>query len=91
MPPVGLDPGITDLIAATAEGLGLSVCRMPSGAGHDAQVMAAIAPTGMIFVPSKNGWSHSRLEHTDWEDVENGANVLLGCILELTMDRWRFS
>ena len=56
---------------------------MPSGAGHDSQNMATIAPTGMIFVPSKGGRSHCPDEDTDWNDVTNGANVLLNTLVEL--------
>lgn len=56
---------------------------MPSGAGHDAQDMARIAPTGMIFVPSVNGISHSPKEYTQAEDMANGANVLLQTILRI--------
>ena len=56
---------------------------MPSGAGHDAQNIAAIAPAGMIFVPSAGGRSHCPDEHTDWSDVTNGANVLLNTLVEL--------
>ena len=74
---------IQDEIAASAEKLGLTTKRMPSGAGHDAQDMAIIAPTGMIFVPSKGGISHSPKEFTSAEDMANGANVLLHTILAL--------
>jgi N-carbamoyl-L-amino-acid hydrolase len=56
---------------------------MPSGAGHDAQDMARIAPTGMIFTPSVGGISHSPREYTRPEDLANGANVLLQTILEI--------
>jgi beta-ureidopropionase / N-carbamoyl-L-amino-acid hydrolase len=59
--------------------------RLPSGAGHDAQMMAQIAPMGMIFVPSVGGVSHSPKELTHWDDCARGANVLLGAVLE--MDR----
>jgi N-carbamoyl-L-amino-acid hydrolase len=58
---------------------------MPSGAGHDAQMMAQLSPMGMIFVPSVRGISHSPLERTEWQDCARGADVLLGAILE--MDR----
>jgi len=58
---------------------------MPSGAGHDAQDMALIAPTGMIFVPSVGGISHSPAEYTRDEDVVNGANVLLHTIVHLDL------
>lgn len=56
---------------------------MPSGAGHDAQNMAKIAPTGMIFVPSVGGISHSPKEFSHAKDVANGANVLLHTILKI--------
>lgn len=81
--PVELDPRVRSAIGARARGLGLSAVAMPSGAGHDAQNMAALAPTGMIFVPSRDGRSHSPAEHTDWDDIENGANVLLATLTDL--------
>jgi N-carbamoyl-L-amino-acid hydrolase len=56
---------------------------MPSGAGHDAQAVARIAPIGMVFVPSVDGISHSPKELTKPEDLANGANVLLHAILKL--------
>jgi len=56
---------------------------MPSGAGHDAQDITHIAPTGMIFVPSVNGVSHSPKEFTTAEDMANGASVLLKTILAI--------
>ena len=81
--PVELDPRVRSAIDVRARGLGLSAVAMPSGAGHDAQNMATLAPTGMIFVPSRDGRSHSPAEHTDWEDIENGANVLLATLTHL--------
>lgn len=81
--PAPTDPRIRDIIAASAQKLGLSHKRMPSGAGHDAQDIARIAPTGMIFVPSVGGISHSPREYTSPEDMANGANVLLHTLLEL--------
>ena len=63
--------------------MGLSTKAMQSGEGHDAQDMATIAPTGMIFVPSVNGISHSPREYTSPEDMANGANVLLRTILKI--------
>ena len=57
-------------------------CGCPSGAGHDAQMMAQLSPMGMIFVPSVAGISHSPKELTRWEDCANGANVLLAAIIE---------
>lgn len=83
-----VDPSMADsavqlVISQSAVALGLSSLLMPSGAGHDAQVLADIAPMGMIFVPSVGGISHSPLEHTEPEDVENGANLLLQSVLRL--------
>jgi N-carbamoyl-L-amino-acid hydrolase len=76
-------PWVRDLIEASAKELGLTTKRMPSGAGHDAQAIATIAPMGMIFVPSIGGISHSPKEFTKPEDVVNGANVLLNTLLAL--------
>jgi len=81
--PAIMTPSIQNEIGKAADKLGLSTKRMPSGAGHDAQDMALIAPTGMIFVPSKGGISHSPKEFTSAEDMANGANVLLHTILAL--------
>ncbi len=63
-----------------ADDLGLSFNFMPIGAGHDAQDMALITPTGMIFVPSVKGISHSLKEFTSAEDMANGASVLLSTV-----------
>jgi N-carbamoyl-L-amino-acid hydrolase len=71
------------IIAESAELLGLSHKLMPSGAGHDAQDMTHIAPTGMIFVPSVGGISHSPKEYTSPKDMANGANVLLRTVLAI--------
>ncbi len=81
--PAIMDTEIQNLIKTTAEKLGLSTKKMPSGAGHDAQDMALIAPSAMIFVPSKGGISHSPLEFTSAADMANGATVLLHTILAL--------
>lgn len=81
--PAIMTTSIQNEIEAAAKSLGLSTKKMPSGAGHDAQDMALIAPTGMIFVPSKGGISHSPKEFTSAEDMANGANVLLHTILAL--------
>ncbi|WP_299766171.1 Zn-dependent hydrolase [uncultured Dokdonia sp.] len=81
--PALTDTRIQQQIAIATKALGLSHIQMQSGAGHDAQDMALIAPTGMIFVPSKNGISHSPKEYTSAEDIANGANVLLQTILLL--------
>lgn len=81
-------PALTDrryqeLIAQSAKELGLSTLTLPSGAGHDAQEMARIAPMGMIFVPSHNGISHNPEEYTSPKDMANGASVLFRTLLKL--------
>ena len=77
------DERLRTIIERTATQLGLTALRMPSGAGHDAQSIALLAPVGMIFVPSIGGISHSPQERTNPEDVTNGANVLLRSLLEV--------
>jgi N-carbamoyl-L-amino-acid hydrolase len=77
------DAAMRSAIAATAAELGLTTLAMPSGAGHDAQEMALITPTGMIFVPSVGGISHSPRERTAPADITNGANVLLNTLLRI--------
>lgn len=77
------DPRLTEALAAACAELGLSYRRMPSGAGHDAMCVAAIAPQAMLFVPSQGGVSHSPDEYTTPEDCVNGARVLLGALLRL--------
>ena len=77
------DEQIRAIIAESAAELGLTSLRMPSGAGHDAQSIAQIAPVGMIFIPSEAGISHSPQEYSLPEDVVAGANVLLLSVLEL--------
>jgi N-carbamoyl-L-amino-acid hydrolase len=56
---------------------------MPSGAGHDAQMLARVCPSGMVFVPSVKGISHNPAEHTDPDDLVAGADVLLQVVLAL--------
>lgn len=81
--PAPLDQGIQSAVAHATRQLGLTGLEMPSGAGHDSQNLARITPTGMIFVPSAAGRSHSPAEHTAEADVENGANVLLATLIQL--------
>jgi N-carbamoyl-L-amino-acid hydrolase len=81
--PAPTDPLIRDLITQAADDLGFSRLLMPSGAGHDAQDMAGITPTGMIFVPSVGGISHSPKEYTSPDDCAGGADVLLRTILKI--------
>jgi len=85
-PPASADTRVQDVIARAAAGRGLSTLRMPSGAGHDAQMMARLCPMGMIFVPSVNGISHSPRELTTWDDCTRGAEVLLDTVLAIDED-----
>jgi hydantoinase/carbamoylase family amidase len=84
--PVPLDPRMQDLVAGVAAAQGLETRQLPSGAGHDAQNVARLAPAGMIFVPSVGGRSHTPAELSTWEDVEAGANVLLGAVHALATE-----
>ncbi|WP_032093092.1 Zn-dependent hydrolase [Necropsobacter rosorum] len=81
-PPVLLAEPLIQHIRQMTETLGYAYEIMPSGAGHDAMHMAKLCPTGMIFVPSKNGISHNPQEFTRWEDIEAGATVLQQVVLE---------
>jgi beta-ureidopropionase / N-carbamoyl-L-amino-acid hydrolase len=81
--PAPTDPRIRAIIDQSAKELGLTTKQMPSGAGHDAQDMARLGPVGMIFIPSIGGISHSPKEFSRPQDIENGANVLLGALLKL--------
>jgi N-carbamoyl-L-amino-acid hydrolase len=81
--PAASDARVMDMIERSARSLSLSTRRMPSGAGHDAQEIAQLAPMGMIFVPSRDGISHSAAEFTAPEQIISGANVLLHTLLAL--------
>ena len=78
-------PMIQDAVRAAATALHLQTTDLPSAAVQDAQQIARIAPMGMIFVPSKDGVSHSPKEYTSWSDVRNGAEVLYRTLI--TLDR----
>jgi N-carbamoyl-L-amino-acid hydrolase len=80
-PPALADTSLQDIVERAAATLQLPSTRMPSGAGHDAQMMAQLTPMAMIFVPSVGGISHSPKELTTWEDCARGANVLLHAVL----------
>ena len=84
--PVTCEERIVRLIESSAERLEVGHQRMPSGAAHDAQIMGRMVPVGMIFVPSKNGQSHSPAEWTAWPDIEAGANVMLRVLSHLASD-----
>jgi amidase, hydantoinase/carbamoylase family len=83
--PVEFDNGICKITEKMAEKRGLIHCRMTSGAGQDAQMMARICPTAMIFVPSVKGISHNPKEYTRDEDLVGGANVFLDIVAELLL------
>lgn len=81
--PTPFAPHLVSRVEAIAKDFGLPVKRLPSGAGHDAQIMASVCPACMIFVPSENGISHNTTEFTKPDDLAAGANVLLRLVLEL--------
>ncbi|WDZ80213.1 Zn-dependent hydrolase (plasmid) [Ensifer adhaerens] len=87
--PVGFDQCIVEAIEASAKAHGLKSRRMTSGAGHDAQMIARIAPTAMIFVPSRDGISHNPREHTEPADLVAGANVLLDVVERIACRGWK--
>lgn len=78
--PVVFDAALADRIQAAAQRRGLPHRRMTSGAGHDAQMLARIASSAMIFVPSRGGISHNPREHTDDDQLALGAQVLLDVV-----------
>jgi N-carbamoyl-L-amino-acid hydrolase len=81
--PVRFDERVVRRIEAVAARLGHTCRRMTSGAGHDAQMLARVCPSAMIFTPSVRGISHNPAEHTEPAHLEAGANVLLHTLLEL--------
>ena len=82
--PVVFDDRVINCVEKIAKDQGNSVQRMPSGAGHDAQMLARVCPSGMIFVPSVKGISHNPAEFTETDDLIAGANILLHTMLSLT-------
>lgn len=85
--PVTFDDRMVDLVERTAADLGHSVQRLPSGAGHDAQMLDRVCPTSMIFVPSAGGLSHNPAEHTDPRHLAAGADVLLHVLRTLAEEQ----
>jgi len=81
--PVEFDEDVISLVESIAIEHGHTVQRMPSGAGHDAQMLARVCPSAMIFVPSVLGISHNPAEHTSAQDITNGSNILLQAMLSL--------
>lgn len=82
--PVTCNEHIVSVLQRQADALNLDYLKLPSGAAHDAQMVAKIAPIGMIFVPSKDGLSHSPAEWTDWDHIEAGANLALNTLTHLS-------
>ncbi|MDD3524861.1 MAG: M20/M25/M40 family metallo-hydrolase, partial [Candidatus Cloacimonetes bacterium] len=81
--PVAFHKDVVNVIESSTEELGYSYKRMPSAAGHDAQLMHAVCPTGMIFVPSIGGVSHTPKELSSNENIVKGTNVLLRSVLKI--------
>lgn len=81
--PVSIPARIQDIMKDECENLGYSSMTLPSGAGHDVQILASVAEPGMIFIPCVDGISHSPQEMIQWEDLEKGANLLLQVLIRL--------
>ncbi|TPW27840.1 Zn-dependent hydrolase [Martelella alba] len=84
IPPVSFDRKLVGLLTEEAARLKLPAKSMISGAGHDAQTMMALCPSAMIFVPSRNGISHAPEEHSEWADIEKGAELMLSALMRLS-------
>jgi len=82
--PVIFHPQVIDIVESVSAAHSPSVTRMPSGAGHDAQMLARVCPSAMIFVPSVEGISHNPAEFTDPDDLVTGSNILLQVLIELS-------
>jgi len=83
VPYTPFDRDVVDTVERAARAAGARYRRIRSGAGHDAQYMAAIGPAGMVFVPSRDGRSHCEEEFTAIDDIEQGATTLLRAALDL--------
>lgn len=81
--PVAMSPEILGIMEKHARKTGFTSKRMTSGAGHDAMIMASLAPAGLVFVPSRDGRSHCPEEWTDYEDLQKGIEVICHTIIEL--------
>jgi len=81
--PVTIAPRLVNLLEDECRTLGYPSMRMTSGAGHDAQILAAACDVGMIFIPSPDGISHAPGERVNWDDLEKGANLLLRTLVRL--------
>jgi N-carbamoyl-L-amino-acid hydrolase len=83
--PVAFDPALVGRVEAIAREMGHKVRRLPSGAGHDAQILASVCPACMVFVPSAKGVSHNVEEFTSPADIQAGGDVLLRLVRELAV------
>jgi beta-ureidopropionase / N-carbamoyl-L-amino-acid hydrolase len=83
--PVFMDTHLQDLVETSCDQLGYRSMPLPSRAGHDAQKIAAVAPTAMMFVPSREGRSHCPEEHTDPEQLARGTDVLATAVARLAV------
>lgn len=81
--PVSVPSRILSTLEKECDRLGYPHMKLRSGAGHDAQILAAVADVGMVFIPCEDGISHSPAEKISWEDLEKGANLLLRALLQL--------
>jgi N-carbamoyl-L-amino-acid hydrolase len=81
-PPVNFSPELIDCVRVAVEPAGFSSRDIVSGAGHDSVYIARVAPTTMIFVPSRGGISHNEAEWTSQEHCAAGAQILLNAVLE---------
>ncbi|WP_223479105.1 Zn-dependent hydrolase [Oricola indica] len=82
--PVALDAELHAMLMEEAGTLGHAALDMPSGAGHDAQTMQSVCPSGLVFIPSRNGISHAPEEWSDWADIEKGAQLMLNALVRLS-------
>ncbi len=82
--PVIIPEKIMDMMKKESDRLGYEYITLPSGAGHDAQIVASVADPGMIFIPCEDGISHSPKEKIKWEDLDKGANLLLQMLVKLS-------
>jgi allantoate deiminase len=82
-PPVSMHPDVRTVLAATAKDCGVNATDLVSGAGHDAQVLAARCKVGMLFVPSIGGRSHCPEEATKARDLELGTTVLMRALQKI--------
>lgn len=82
-PPEETSTRLQALLQGTCDRLGYSWMSMPSGAGHDAQILTAVCDSALIFIPCQDGISHAPEESIRWEDLEKGSNLLLHALAEL--------